>query len=766
MKVIHDSRNARYRSPYGAVSPQTPVELAVDVFGAPDATVMLRTWVDGVGEQVLQMVQDDPSAPAVGADGATAEDATAGRANADQRAAADRPVRHRVIFTPQESGIVWYHFIISDPQGSSCRYGAKGGRVGGEGELKDWEPPSFQLTVCGKRIAPPAWNEFIGSYLYNEDASRDLVEAIETIRENYPFDEYRDEAPWAAGDKGDVAPLPEGACGDISYRKLVPTCSSFQCFVANDDVFGFWRCNRQGNPLCVLVNTSIADSYDVLIPMVAESVSEIVGGFAVPVVEASAVDAPCSVPGTSRFASAHLGPLGYSVLHFHPSSRMEKLLEPGLGVLAHITSVPADGPGSIGGSTREFVDWLAQAGVRYWQVLPVNPTDEFGSPYAGISAFAGNVHLIEGGMEAAFSDRSADELPDEYRAFCEREADWLEPHAAFMAIRQKLNSKVAWQEWPEPYRSYDPAFIVGDEELNALAESWRRAQFAFERRWGDLRSHAEQRGVKIIGDMPIYVSADSSDVWANSGIFQLDRDGCPRVVAGCPPDAFAEDGQVWGNPIYDWDSLAADGYRWWMRRLQRSFALYDAVRLDHFIGFVRYFSIPAGEKATAGRYHPGPGTRFFRKAHELFGQLPIIAEDLGLITPNVRSVLADCGFPGMDIVQFADGDPLDCYRPRPEKIVYTGTHDNQTLAGFAASRYPGQNAGDVSEALMKAAVTCPAPICILPLQDIIGLDDNARMNIPGVAEGNWRWQAADCEVFDALDRAHELVNLHAGLRYA
>ena len=252
--------------------------------------------------------------------------------------------------------------------------------------------------------------------------------------------------------------------------------------------------------------------------------------------------------------------------------------------------------------------------------------------------------------------------------------------------------------------------------------------------------------------MPIYVSADSADVWAHPELFQLGSDGKPEVVAGCPPDAFAVEGQIWGNPVYDWGAMCADGYRWWLRRLQRAFDLYDFVRLDHFIGFSRYFSIPVGSKATEGAYRLGPGFPFFRLAREKLGQLPVIAEDLGLLTPRVRALVADCGFLGMDIIQFADGgDPLVSYEPRPEKIVYSGTHDNQTLLGFVRDRYPDEDEDDAAIALIEMVVSSSAPVCIVPLQDLKMLGDEARMNVPGVAEGNWAWQADIAMMLEAFD---------------
>ncbi|MBO4353187.1 MAG: 4-alpha-glucanotransferase, partial [Eggerthellaceae bacterium] len=502
---------------------------------------------------------------------------------------------------------------------------------------------------------------------------------------------------------------------DLRFSMPLFQQGEYSLVAVNDDVIAVWRHDIDGSS-CLLVNPSLRNAHDVVVPMVDECVSEVISGYGVPIVDAAdAKEVPAVFADAERYAQVHLYQLGSAVLYFHGAQRLELPMEPGLGVLMHITSLPSTGDsdrfGSIGSEAYKFVDWLADAGVRYWQILPVNPTDDHGSPYAGISAFAGNARLIEEYPELDACDIDA----DEFAAFCERESDWLDPYASFMAIRERIGAGKVWQDWPKKYRRYNRALIERDAKLKTSAELWRRGQFVFEQRWEKLRAYANERGVQIVGDMPIYVSSDSADVWANPQIFQLGPDGRPEVVAGCPPDAFAVDGQVWGNPIYDWDALAADGYDWWLRRLERSLDLYDFVRLDHFIGFSRYFSIPAGEKATAGEYRPGPGLEFFEAAHRKFGPLPVIAEDLGSITPSVRALVAACGFPGMDIVQFVDGgDPLSGYQPRPEKIAYTGTHDNQTIVGYAESRYPDRDAHETADNLIQKVVICDAPVRVLP----------------------------------------------------
>ena len=738
MRVLHDTRNCEYRSPFGAVKAGNDVELALDVWDAPGSTAILRTWTDGVGEQRYEMEQDSPAAAV----------------------SPDAPVRYRITFSPEDEGIVWYQFIIIDDEEREWRYGAKNGRLGGEGQLVGWEPPSFRLSVYGDDDASHAWYEPIGGYLYDDRACHDVPEIVATLCENYPVGACRTAAPWALGDAATCSPpeLPDMAG---AFTSLEPGSCSW--FAADDEVFGLWRTGNAESVFCVLVNASTQASHDVFVPMVDDEVSELVAGYGVDVVDASeAGEASRLFPDARQFAFVRLNPVASLVLHFHASERLAKPLEPGLGVLAHITSLPMPKVGclgTLGAPARAFVDWLAKAGVRYWQVLPVNPTDECGSPYAGISAFAGNTRLLEGGLPVDDADLAALDNDEGYCDFCSRESDWLEPYACFMAIRRKLGSGKTWQEWPTAYRRYDAELVSGDKQLAAYAEESRRTQYLFECQWKQLRAYANERGVSIIGDMPIYVSGDSSDVWAHPNLFQLDADGNAAMVAGCPPDAFAEDGQIWGNPVYDWQAMEQDGYAWWLRRLERAFSVYDYVRLDHFIGFSRYFAIPVGEKATAGAYRPGPGYELFALLHEKYGKLPIIAEDLGLITPHVRALVADCGFLGMDIIQFADGgDPLSWYAPRPEKIVYTGTHDNQTLRGYVQMRYPSLDETETTEALVQKVVTCPAPVRVVPLQDVLGLDDKARMNVPGVAEGNWAWQANAADVEAASDYLKSLVD--------
>lgn len=872
MKAYHDSRDTVYRSPFGVVRPGTTVQVSIDVWDAPEASVMLRSWTEGQGEHL------EPMAP----------QPLAGETPDDGRA------RYSATLKPEVAGVVWYQFVITGQDGARTRYGARDGRVGGVGQLVDWEPGSFQLTVYEPNADTKAsdavlfmtdfalertYGQAIVDFASGSVTAYDAVEALEAWQESCPpslaaqaidvvgaedraglLGRFADVDISDAPEKG-VAGLEEWQLGQArgrlwraslvqlfsqglglaqvqqdvhAWKEVDSVCRDIVRNVAelwdaledglrgidgsadagkakakrkasqpegavlpvarfnaaNENVLAIWRddaeCERDKGALprtvCVLVNMSENESYDVAVPMAGQSVSEVTGGYGVPVIDASQVAGlPCAGSKAEKYARIHLGQGGSAVLFFHPEERLQRSATPGVGVLAHITSLPATGEwgdgaegqsvdidsdrdeseqrgfGTLGASARAFVDWLARAGVRYWQVLPVNPTDGFGSPYAGISAFAGNTQLTD----------AEEPLPvdadEEFRAFCEREADWLEPYACFMAIRQKQGANKEWQDWPKTYRRFSARVVEKSKELSAYAEGWRRAQFRFDCQWKALRAYANERGIQIIGDMPIYVSSNSVDVWANPRIFQLGDDGRPQVVAGCPPDAFAEEGQKWGNPLYDWDVIAADGYVWWLRRLERAFELYDYVRLDHFIGFSRYFSIPADQKAIYGEYYPGPGAKLFKAAYAKFGPLPIIAEDLGSLTPAIHALGAVCGFPGMDVVQFVDGgDPLARYSPRPNKVVYTGTHDNQTLVGYALERYPDHDAREVANELMQAAAKSSAALCIVPLQDVMGLDDEARMNVPGVAQGNWAWQADSLGILQAQEATRELVQLHDG----
>ncbi len=557
--------------------------------------------------------------------------------------------------------------------------------------------------------------------------------------------------PWDGG-RMDCATVFRNA---IAVRKALPvlTAGDFEPFADGEDVFGFWRRGEDGECVCVLANASLHDAHTVRVPMAGEAVSDVVSGAA-----------PAVVDGC---AEAFLWPLGTAVLHFHKQRCLQEPLEPGMGVLCHVTSLPNEGgPGTLGAPARRFVDWLAECGQTYWQVLPVNPADGYGSPYAGLAAFAGNTCLLEKDPEDVLAElKDADDDPD-YQAFLEKNKYWLTPYATFRAIKDLLGEG-PWQEWPDAYARFSPG-LARRVELADGVDRHRKLQYEFQREWDELRAYANARGIKIVGDMPMYVSGDSADVWAERDIFELDERGYAQVQAGCPGDGFDPEGQLWGNPTYRWDVLAARGYDWWLARLERAVKTYDYVRLDHFIGFSSYYKIAKGKPAREGSFSFGPGLDLFRAAYQKLGPLPFIAEDLGVITPAVRALIAETGIPGMDIVQFSDGDVREGYEPKPGTVTFTGTHDNQTLLGFCRSRFglEGDEATQMADRIAASVLGSKNDVAIMPLQDVLGLDDAARMNVPGVAEGNWSWQAAWEDVVAATGRLAQMAQASGRFREA
>lgn len=557
--------------------------------------------------------------------------------------------------------------------------------------------------------------------------------------------------PWDGG-RMDCATVFRNA---IAVRKALPvlTAGDFEPFADGVDVFGFWRRGEDGECVCVLANASLHDAHTVRVPMAGEAVSDVVSGAA-----------PAVVDGC---AEAFLWPLGTAVLHFHKQRRLQEPLEPGMGVLCHVTSLPNEGrPGTLGAPARRFVDWLAECGQTYWQVLPVNPADGYGSPYAGLAAFAGNTCLLEKDPEDVLAElKDADDDPD-YQAFLEKNKYWLTPYATFRAIKDLLGEG-PWQEWPDAYARFSPG-LARRVELADGVDRHRKLQYEFQREWDELRAYANARGIKIVGDMPMYVSGDSADVWAERDIFELDERGYAQVQAGCPGDGFDPEGQLWGNPTYRWDVLAARGYDWWLARLEHAVKTYDYVLLDHFIGFSSYYKIAKGKPAREGSFSFGPGLDLFRAAYQKLGPLPFIAEDLGVITPAVRALIAETGIPGMDIVQFNDGDVREGYEPKPDTVTFTGTHDNQTLLGFCQSRFglEGDEATQMADRIAASVLASKNDVAIMPLQDVLGLDDGARMNVPGVAEGNWSWQAAWEDVVAATGRLTQMAQTSGRFREA
>jgi len=454
------------------------------------------------------------------------------------------------------------------------------------------------------------------------------------------------------------------------------------------------------------------------------------------------------------------------------------------GVLLHPSSLPGPGPiGELGPYAYAFVDWLAQAGLDRWQVLPLHPVGAGASPYASPSAFAGDTRLVS--VEVLVSEGLLDPTPlpwgsdgvdvdavdawkaplvraaaariadsAECRAWAEAEQEWLADWALYVALAARHGG--GWPDWPEAARRPTAALRAEHAEAIRVEEG---AQFLFARQWEALRAHAHARGVKLIGDLPLYVSGDGCDVWSAPRLFRVDAAGRPDPVAGVPPDYFSPEGQRWGNPTYAWDVHAADGFDWWVRRIRRELALVDVVRLDHFRGLESCWVIAADESdARQGRWEPGPGKALFAALKAGLGKLPLIAEDLGDITPEVIALREAVGLPGMKVLQFAFGDGADHpFLPHnfesPHVVVYTGTHDNDTAAGWYLQtddvirhqfrRYTGRDGSDVPWAMLREAWASIAETAIAPVQDVIGAGSRARMNTPGKPTGNWLWRLRD-----------------------
>lgn len=462
------------------------------------------------------------------------------------------------------------------------------------------------------------------------------------------------------------------------------------------------------------------------------------------------------------------------------------------GILLPVFSLPSPyGIGTVGAEARRFVEFLRDAGQRYWQILPIGPTGYGDSPYSTFSTFAGNPYLIDldqlclDGLlkrqeirlakftqddqvhygelyEKRFSvlrkavGRLLEDPPPDYGQFLEENAHWLPDYALFMTLKD-AHGGASWQTWPEPLRRREGAAL--EEARREHREDvlfWQGAQYLFYRQWRELKRYANDAGVSIIGDLPIYVALDSADVWANPGQFQLDEELRPTEISGVPPDYFCADGQLWGNPLYDWEGMAREGYPWWMERIAHQCEIYDVLRIDHFRGFEGYYAIPYGDDtARNGRWREGPGMDFFRAMERRVGRPPIIAEDLGFLTDGVRQLLKDTGFPGMKVLEFAfdsreDSDYLPHNYDR-HCVVYTGTHDNSTLMGWMASAAPEDvafatdylhltKAEGYHWGAMRGAWASVADLVIVPMQDVLGLDDTARMNTPSTVGGNWQWR--------------------------
>lgn len=481
------------------------------------------------------------------------------------------------------------------------------------------------------------------------------------------------------------------------------------------------------------------------------------------------------------------------------------------GVLLPVSSLPSKyGIGCFSKSAYEFVDWLSQAGQSYWQILPLGPTSYGDSPYQSFSTFAGNPYfisledLIEEGVLSEAECDGADFGEDEtsvdyakmYKArypllrkayersriaenpefvrFCEEQDYWLSDYALFMAVKENRFENRPWGEWAQDIRfRYQNALDYYRRELYFDIEFQKYMQFKFYEQWTRLKSYANEKGIRIIGDIPIYVAMDSADAWGRPWLFKLDKDNRPVQVAGCPPDAFSETGQLWGNPLYNWEVHKASGFDWWIKRMAHCFDMYDVLRIDHFRGFDEYYAIPGGDKtAENGWWEKGPGMDLFRAISYHLGERHIIAEDLGYVTDSVRQLVKDSGYPNMRVLEFAfderDTGNASDYLPHnyPRNcVVYTGTHDNETLLSWFQNITPNErkmvrkylcnfssSVEDVRKNLICLAMGSVADLCVIPVQDYLGLDDRARTNKPSTIGKNWKWRLEKGQLGERLKK--------------
>lgn len=490
-------------------------------------------------------------------------------------------------------------------------------------------------------------------------------------------------------------------------------------------------------------------------------------------------------------------------------------MERASGILLPITSLPSRyGIGSFSKSAYHFVDQLKRAGQTYWQILPLGPTSYGDSPYQSFSTFAGNPYFIDldaliregvltrkecracdfgdrpetvdygklyrarfGLLRKAY-ERSEIYRDPAYQTFVAEQAYWLEDYALFMAVKNRFDGK-AWMDWAEDIRlRYDFALDYYREQCYFEIEFYKYLQFKFFEQWQKLKAYANEKGIRIVGDIPIYVALDSADAWAHPELFQFDETHLPSAVAGCPPDAFSDDGQLWGNPLYRWEYHRQTGYDWWARRMEHCYQLYDVVRIDHFRGFDEYYSIPYGDKtAVNGQWKKGPGMELFRALENRFGKREVIAEDLGLMTPTVEQLVRESGYPNMKVLEFAFDEKVDTtYLPHSYDkncVVYTGTHDNDTVRSWYHQMSKKQKRflsaylnrqeipeEEISWELIRLAMMSTADLCIIPLPDYLGLGGEGRINHPSTVGCNWKWRLTEDQITpELLKRIRELTKI-------
>ncbi len=489
---------------------------------------------------------------------------------------------------------------------------------------------------------------------------------------------------------------------------------------------------------------------------------------------------------------------------------MKKTLTRGAGVLMPISALPSPfGIGTLGDEAFRFADFLHTAKQRYWQVLPVGPTGFGDSPYQSFSAFAGNPYFIDPALlereglltteETDSARKAVDDVdyerlfrtrftllknayrrftPDnDFSAFCVAQSHWLPDYALYTALKEHFGHR-DWSEWDEPIRLREADAVARyTEQLADEIGFVYFCQYTFRRQWDALKAYANARGIALIGDIPLYVSADSADVWANRSLFQLDTHGHPTAVAGVPPDMFSATGQRWGNPLYDWDRMKADDFAWWRARVSACGALYDVLRIDHFIGMARYYAVPAAsETAIDGEWREGPGRSLTDAIDEAAGNMRILAEDLGVLHPKVRTLLRQTGYPGMSVLLFGfDGNPDNPHLPHNfprNRAVYGGTHDNDTIVGYCSRakrrelsymmRYLGvKRRTAIPMGMLRVAYQSVADLAVFQMQDLLALDSRARMNTPSTVGDNWKWRMMpDAATTELAAHLAEFVTLY------
>ncbi len=493
--------------------------------------------------------------------------------------------------------------------------------------------------------------------------------------------------------------------------------------------------------------------------------------------------------------------------------RGKMTLERKSGILMHPTSLPGPyGIGTLGKEASEFIDFLYDAGQKLWQICPLGPTGYGDSPYQSFSAFAGNPLLIDFSKlidEGLLSSKDVDktgkfdedlvdfgrvienkyevlrksylnffgnknEISDPaFTAFCRRESFWLDDFSIFMTLKN-LHKGESWSNWQKEYKYKIPGDIKSFREKSMDGiRFYKFLQYIFYKQWQELKKYANGRNITIIGDIPLFVAFDSSDAWSHPEYFHFNRQLQPVKVAGVPPDYFSKTGQLWGNPVYNWGMMKKDGFKWWIRRIKNNMEMYDMVRIDHFRGFAAYWAVPYGEAtAVNGKWEKAPGNELFKILEKTFGKLPFIAEDLGVITPDVVEMREKYKLPGMKVLQFAfDSGPGNPYLPHNynmDSVVYTGTHDNDTIKGWFDSvgpnvksfirNYIGGDIDDIAWILIRLAWSSCSAFAITPLQDILGLGSAGRMNIPGTASGNWRWRFRKRDISKDLSKRLALLS--------